>query len=81
MEMNFITAVLLTVTLTFVACDLDLDFRCTGTNGHYVIINPDTSIYTGVQAYHENGTECDASVEGVDGQTFVVPKCGHVRFK
>ena len=72
-------AALLTVSLTF-ACDLDLDFRCTGTDGHYVIINPDTDTYIDVEAYHENGDECDATIEGTESDTLTVSSCGTVSY-
>ena len=69
---------LLTISM-ILACDLDLDFTCTGTNGHYVIVNPDNTVYMGVEAYRATGLECDARVEGVDCQTLVVSNCGMVR--
>ena len=73
---KFIVAALLS--LTCLACDLDLEFRCTGTDGNYVIVNPDSTTYTGVQAYHENGTECGTTVNGTQSGTFTVCECGLV---
>ena len=63
---------LLTVTMATV----DLEFRCN--QGNYVIKNPDTARYTGVNGYYANGTACESNVEGTMSEILTVSDCGMV---
>ena len=55
---------------------VNLEFRCD--RGNYVIKNPDTARYTGVNGYYENGTACDSTMTSMD-EILTISDCGLVR--
>ena len=74
--MSNLYAVLLFVAVCL-ACDLDLHYRVN--NGDYLIVNPDSDTYNGIQAFDASGDECTTAVIEVYG--FTVTGCGLVSIK
>ena len=75
-KMSNLYAVLLSVAACL-ACDLDLHYRVN--NGDYLIVNPDSDTYNGIQAFDASGDECSTAVIEVYG--FTVTGCGLVSIK
>ena len=70
---TFAVAVLL---LPVTMATVDLEFRCN--QGNYVIKNPDTARYTGINGYFENDTACESNTEGTTAEILTVSDCGMV---
>ena len=71
--MSNLYAVVLCVAVCL-ACDLDLHYRVN--NGDYLIVNPDSDTYNGIQAFDASGDECTTEVIEIYG--FTVTGCGLV---
>ena len=77
--MAFLRTLALVVMLPVAIVACDLEFICN--QGNYVIKNPDTTSYTDVNGYYENGTACVSYAEGIDAETLLVSDCGLVSIK
>ena len=55
-------------------CDVDLHYRTN--NGNYLIVNPDSDTYQGIQAYDASGAVCTTTV--IEIYAFSVENCGLV---
>ena len=71
--MSNLYAVLLFITACC-ACDLDLKYRIN--NGDYLIVNPDSETYNGIQAYDAKGDGCTTAE--IEFYAFTVADCGLV---